>query len=164
MLRCPLCRKEQPIFNRTFCELFREHYPKGAMLLECCGPRCEGFCLATWKMHSGPSERKKVKPKKLAWLKRSVRRWIEDLEDSEDSDISEESCEETLWDHNMTYLPAVNYIHLLEDDPTSSVPEESFNLGKLFDVLAQRAQCSESANRLLMESAGEDVPLRMFDF
>ena len=64
----------------------------------------------------------------------------------------------------MTYLPAANYIHLLDDAPTSSEAEEAFDLRRLFDVLAQRAQCSESANQLLMEPTGEDVSLIMLEY
>ena len=63
----------------------------------------------------------------------------------------------------MTYLPAINYIHLLDCVPRSNEAEDPFDLGRLFEVLAQRAQCSESAKQLLMESTGEDVPLRMLE-
>ena len=151
LLKCPLCRKEQAINKWSFYELFHEHYPEGAMLLECDGRSCEGFCLAIWESIERPLVQQAVRAGRGRRARRRAGRQQVLL------------CEETTA-HSMTYLPAVNYIHLLDNVPTSSEAEEPFDLRRLFDVLAQRVQCSKSAYQLLSESAGKYVPIRMLEF
>jgi len=152
MLRCPLCREEQPLSKWSFYTLVYEHFPKGAMLLECCGPLCEGFALVIWESIGTPPDRKIISAEKVGQARRKVRRRREEVH------------EPPTFDFTTIYLPAANYVHLLEDATTSSAPEEFFDLRNLFDVLAQKAQCSESAKQLLMESAGENVPIRLLGF
>ena len=149
VLKCPLCRAKQGFCKWSFYMLFRLHYPKGAMLLECDAP-CEGFCLATWELIDGPPDQKPAKAEKVGRARRARRRQADPEEDT--------AC------YMLTYLPAVNDIHLLDGDATSSGGEEPFQLRRLFDVMAQRVQCLESAKQLLKESTGINPSVCVLDF
>ena len=98
------------------------------MLLECDAP-CEGFCLATWETVN-------------VSLARKGRRNVETIEN---------------WRTRFTYLPACNYIHLLEETSAASEADDGFELRRLFDLLSQRSQCREGAKQLLKESTGENL-------